>query len=87
MVSKKIKKNLKKLPFLAILAKNGNILSFFLIFSEMILCKALRFFALHSVHQDTCFDLSKSNIEQFFRFFNQRGGPCDLGVVKMYPHH
>ena len=56
------------------MAKNGNFLGFFLIFSEMVLCKALRFFALTSVHQDASLELSKSNIGQFFCFVS-KGGP------------
>ena len=39
----------------------------------------LRFFALHSVHQDTSFELSKSTIGQFFGFFTIRGDPFDFG--------
>ena len=75
---KKSRKTLKKyLFFFAILAKNGNFLRFFLIFSETILGKELRFFALQSVHQDASFELSKPTIEQFFRFFTQRGDPYD----------
>ena len=73
--------------FLAVLVKNGIFLRFFLFFSETILCKELRFFALHSVHQDASFELSKSTIRQFFRFFTHRGDPYDLGGVKMYPRH
>ena len=87
IVSEKIKKNLQKLPFSAKIAKKTNFSRFFLIFSKTILCKDLRFFALHSVHQDASFELSKLTIGQFFRFFTHRGDPYDLGGVKMYPHH
>ena len=54
--------------FFTILAKKGNFLRFFLIFSETILWTELRFFALHSVHHDASFELSKSTIRRFFRF-------------------
>ena len=37
-------------------------------------------------NQDASFELSKSTIGQFFRFFTQRGDPYDLGGVQMYPH-
>ena len=36
-------------------------------------------FALHSVHQDPYFEVPKSMIGHFFRFFNIRGDPFDLG--------
>ena len=58
---------------------------FFLIFSEMVLLRELRFFALHSVYQNPSFELSKSTFWQFFRFFILRGDPYDFGVVKSYP--
>jgi len=59
---------------------------FFLFFSEMVLCRELRFFALHSVHQNPSFELSKSTIRQFFIFFTLRGDPFDLGGLKFYQH-
>ena len=69
-------------------AKKSIFLRFFLIFSETILWTELRFFALHSVHHDASFELSKSTIKQFFRLCTQRGDPYDLGGgVKMYPRH
>ena len=54
----------------------------FLEFLETILCKELRFFALHSVHQDASFELSKTAFGQFFGFFIKRGEPPDLGGVQ-----
>ena len=39
----------------------------------------LGFFALHSVHQDASFELSKTA----FGFFNIRGDPSDLGGVQI----
>ena len=80
-VLEKIKKNPKKYPFFfAILAKTLFFLRFFLNFSEIILGKELRFLALHLVHQDASFELSKSTVGQFFRFFTHREG-------QMYAHH
>ena len=58
---KKSRKTAKKWSFL----KNGHFGRFFLIFSEMGLCRELRFFALHSVHQNPSFELSKSTFQQF----------------------
>ena len=52
----------------------------------MVLCRELRFFALHSVHQNPSFELSKSTFRQFFRFFTLRGDPFDLGEGKIYHH-
>ena len=42
---------------------------------------------LLSVHQNHSFELSKSTIQQFFRFFTLRGYPFDLGGVKFYLHY
>ena len=53
-------------------------------FSEAVLCREMRFFALKSVDKNRSFELSKSTIQQFFRFFAIRGHPCDLGGVKFY---
>ena len=58
---KKIRKTAKNDHFF----RNANFWWFFLIFSETVLCKELKFFALHSVNQDTSFELSKSTIGQF----------------------
>ena len=74
MVSEKIKNILQKLSFLAILVKNGNFRRFFLIFSETVLCRELRFFALHSVYQDASFELSKSIFLTILPFFIIMGG-------------
>ena len=46
--------------------KKGYFMRFFLIFSETVLCKALRFFELHSVQQDASFDISKTVFGHFF---------------------
>ena len=70
---KKIRKNLEKSAFFAILAKKGNFLRFFLIFSETIFWTELRFFALHSVHQDASFELSKYTMT-IFPFLDPKGG-------------
>ena len=56
----------------------------FLICLEMVLCRELMFFALHSVHQNPSFDLSKSSFRQIFQFVTLRGDPNDFGVVKSY---
>ena len=48
--------------------KNANFLWFFLIFSEIGLCKKLRFFALWSVHQNALFKLSNSPLAGFLFF-------------------
>ena len=48
---------------------------FFLIFSEMVLCRELGFFAFYSVHQTHNFELSKSTIQQLFQIFHLKGGP------------
>ena len=65
--------------------KKNTILAVFVVeFSEIILRRELRFFALHSVHQNPFFELSKSTFRQFFWFFTLRGVPCDFGVVKSY---
>ena len=53
-----------------------------LIFSESVLGKELGFFALHSVHQDASFELSKMAFSQFFKMFNIRVDPSDLGGSK-----
>ena len=45
-IFEKIKKNIKIAP----LKKISNFLQFFLIFSGMVFCRELRFFAVHSVH-------------------------------------
>jgi hypothetical protein len=63
--------------------KMTNLSRFFLIFSETVLCRELRFFALHSVHQNPSFELSKSTFGQFFTL---RGDPFDLGGGKSYHH-
>ena len=85
-VSEKIKKDRQKWSILTILTIFDHFGRFFLIFSEMVLCRELRFFALHSVQENPSFELSKSTIRQFFRFFTIRGDPCDLGGVKFYRH-
>ena len=51
----------------------------YLDFSWTVLCRELRFLALHSVRQNPSFKLSKSSFRQFFRFFTLRGDPFDLG--------
>ena len=53
--------------------KDSNFWQFFWIFPETVVCRDLRFFALHSVHQNPSFELSKSTIQQFFWFFTLRG--------------
>ena len=63
---------LKKSP---ICNQNDNFWRFFFNFSETVHCKKLRFFALHSVHQDAFFELSKNLSDYFsdFRFQKMRG--------------
>ena len=68
-VSEKNKKNLQKLLFLTKIAKSVFFYRFFLIFSETVLCRELGFFALHSVHQDASFKLSKSTFLTILPFF------------------
>ena len=53
------------------------------IFSVFVLCKELGSFALHSVHQDASFELSKTAFGQRFKIFTIRGDPSDLGGVKI----
>ena len=48
-------------------------------FFRTVHCKKLRFFALHSVHQDTFFELSKKSFYNIFVFFIIRGDLSDLG--------
>ena len=60
--------------------KMGILWSFSCFFLETVLCKMLGFFALHSVQQDTSFELSKASFGQFFIFFIMRGDPSDLGA-------
>ena len=85
-ISEKIKKNRPKWSKMVKMVKIDHFCRSFLIFSETVLCRELRFLALHSVHQNPSFELSKSTIRQFFRFFTIRGDPCDLGGVKFYRH-
>ena len=56
LILKKSRKTAKKAHFWKIV----QFWQFFLIFSESVLYRELRFFALHSVHQDASFELSKS---------------------------
>ena len=71
--------------------KNGNFLPFdhfwpfwpvFLDFFIKGLCRELRFFALHSVHQNPSFELSKST---FFLIFHPKGGPFRFRGGKILP--
>ena len=56
--------------------KLAKIAVFFWILPEKLLCWEPRFFALHLVHQNPNFELSKSTIHQFFWIFTIRGtGP------------
>ena len=50
------------------LFKNFICCQFFLIFSEMVLCRELGFFAVHSLHQNASYELSKSTIWHLVRF-------------------
>ena len=67
--------------------KNRHFWQFFLILSGMVHCRELGSFALHSVHQDASFELSKLRFKQFFKIFIIRGDPCDFGWVKVYVYH
>ena len=49
------------------------VLPFFLVFLGMVLFRELRFFVLHSVHQNASFEQSKSTIQQF-SIFSPLGG-------------
>ena len=64
----------------------GHFWRLFWIFSEMVLHKELRFFALRSVHQDGHFELSKTTIGQFFQFFTITVDPHDFGRSKNLRH-
>ena len=55
---------------------------FFLIVPETVVFRELRLFLLHLVHQNLSFVLSKSIIQQFFRFFTIRGDTFDLTQPK-----
>ena len=68
------------------LEEKSAILAVFLFFLVSVLCKELSFFALHSVHHNPSFELSKSTIQHFFVFFTKRGDPCDLGRPKNLRH-
>ena len=84
-VSEKKQEKSSTITFLfAILAKNDHFLRFFLIFLEMILFKALRFFSLTSVHKDALLELSKSNIGQLFRFLYPKG--MTSGTTREHAH-
>ena len=76
----------EKLPKIVIFFKIENFFPCFLIFSEPVVCRDLRFFVLHSVHQTPSFELSKSTIRELFRFSIIRGDPCDLGRHKNWRH-
>ena len=56
---------------------------FFWIFPETVLYRELRFFALHSVHQNLSFEVSKSAIRQFFWFFIIRTSQKLMTPIKM----
>ena len=86
-----------EVPFLKKLRKTvskGSCLTFLTIFDhfemvfldfflEIVFCRELRFFALHSVHQNAPFELSKSAFRHFLQFFSLND-PYDFGVVKSY---
>ena len=82
-LSEKIKKNVNKLSFLVFLVKIGYFWRLFLFFSESVLCKELRSFALHFVHQDASFELSKTAFGQIFKISTIRRDTSDLGGVKI----
>ena len=65
----------QKLPF-------GDNIFFFS--SEIVLCRELRCFALHSVHQNPSFKLSKLTFRQFFQFVILIGDPYEFWVVKKF---
>ena len=75
-VSEKIKKNRPKIKILAIFTILEHFDRFFLIFLfETILCRELKFFALHSVHQKTFFWAIKiNNLTIFLKIFHHKGG-------------
>ena len=54
--------------------------------SETRLHKELRFFALHSVHQDGSFEFTESDIGPIFLNVTIRRHPFDLGRVKTHKH-
>ena len=58
-------KNIRKTAKIDNFFRNAHFWWFFLIFTETVLRKELKFFALHSVNQDASFELSKSTIGQF----------------------
>ena len=58
----------------------------FFILQATILYKELGFFALRSVHQDTSFELSKTDFLTFFSIFHPKGDPYDLGRPKNLRH-
>ena len=72
-VSKKIKKNLQKWLFSVFLVKLDIFRGYSNFFSKTILCKELWSFALHSVHQDAFFELSKTVFLQFFWISYHKG--------------
>ena len=50
-----------------------------MIFSESVHCKELGSLAMHSVHQDASFELSKTAFRQFFKILIIRGDTYYLG--------
>ena len=57
------------------------------IYSTTYIVKA-SFFALHSVHQDASYELSKTSFIHFSYFFLYMGGPFWFkGVVNIYQHY
>ena len=66
---KRFWKNPERLPKITIFSKIAIFASFSWFFSEMVLCRELRFFALYSAHQNTFLELSKSTIWHFSVFF------------------
>ena len=67
---KKSRKTAKNYHFFKI----DNFCQFFWIFSETVVFRDMRFFALHSVHQNPSLELSNSTIRQIFLFFSIKGG-------------
>ena len=54
--------------------------------SKLVICKELRFLALHSVHQDASFELSHhiKPLGQVFRFVIISGDTSDFGGPQIY---
>ena len=83
---KKSRKTFKKKAFFAILAKNSNILRFFLDFFRNGTLERAEVFCVAFSASGRFFWAIKIHYWKIFLFFFHMGDPYDLGGAKMYPH-